>query len=215
MTTDPAAQVGMPYGYSDQTITTAPGYPGRENGTFAYSQFRRNTILSLLAPEYFVTHAQTQLLLAEAALRGYIPGGAAVAATYYANGVLAHMEQMKDYDAAVVNIPADQQQAYLLEPGVAFNPDTGLKQINEQYWVASLSNWTEAWANFRRSGYPQLAPVNYPGEDPAVKTASAGGFIRRLTYPAREKSVNTQQVETATRRMGADNLGTRVFWDKS
>jgi hypothetical protein len=215
MTTDPAAQVGMPYGYSDQTIVNAPGYPGKENGTFAYSQFRRNTILSLFAPEYFVTHAQTQLLLAEAALRGYIAGGATAAATYYANGILAHMDQMKDYDATVVNIPAAAQQAYLLEPGVVFNPATGLKQINEQYWVASLSNWPEAWANFRRSGYPQLAPVNYPGEDPTVKTASAGGFIRRLTYPAREKSVNTQQVDAASLRMGGDNLGTRLFWDKN
>lgn len=214
MTTDPAAQLGMPYGYSDQTITNAPGYPGKENGTFAYSQFRRNTILSLLAPEYFVTHAQTQLLLAEAALRGYIAGGAAAAATHYATGIQAHMDQMKDYDPTIVNIPADQQQAYLSEPGVVFNPDAGLRQINEQYWVASLSSWTEAWANFRRSGYPQLAPVNYPGEDPSVETATAGGFIRRLTYPAREKSVNTQQVEAATSRMGPDNLGTRVFWDK-
>jgi hypothetical protein len=213
MNADPAAQVGMPYGYSDQTIVNAPGYPGRENGTFAYSQFRRNTILGLLAPEYFVTYAQTQLLLAEAALRGYIPGGVAAAATYYNAGILAHMEQMKDYDATVVNIPADQQQAYLLQPGVAFNPDTGLQQINEQYWVASLSSWQEAWSNFRRSGYPLLAPVNYPGEDPSVQTASAGGFIRRLTYPAREKSVNTRQVEAASSRMGGDNLGTRLFWD--
>ena len=213
MTTDPAAQLGMPYGYSDQTIANAPGFPGRENGTFAYSQFRRNTVLSLLAPEYFVTHAQTQLLLAEAALRGYIAGGAAAAATYYATGIGAHMDQMRDYDPTVVNIPAEQQQAYLLGPGVAFNAATGLQQINEQYWVASLGSWPEAWANFRRSGYPQLTPVDYPGEDPTVETARAGGFIRRLTYPAREKSVNTRQVEAAASRMGGDNLGTRVFWD--
>lgn len=215
MTTDPAAQRGMPYGYSDQTIVNAPGFPGRENGTFAYSQFRRNTLLSLLAPEYFVTHAQTQLLLAEAALRGYIPGGPAAAASYYNAGILAHMEQMRDYDPTVVNIPMAEQQAYLLQPGVAFNPANALQQINEQYWVASLSNWTEAWANFRRSGYPQLAPIRYPGEDPSVQTASAGGFIRRLTYPAREKSVNSQQVEAASQRMGGDNLGTRVFWDRN
>ena len=123
------------------------------------------------------------------------------------------MDQMRDYDPTVVNIPADQQQAYLLGPGVAFNPATGLQQINEQYWVASLGSWPEAWANFRRSGYPQLAPIDYPGEDPTVETARAGGFIRRLTYPAREKSVNTRQVEAAASRMGGDILGTRVFWD--
>lgn len=214
MNEDPAVQVGMPYGYSDVTLVNAPGYPGKENGTFAYSQFRRNTILKLEAPEYFVTFAQTQLLLAEAAKRGYIEGGDAAAATYYETGIIAHMNQMKDYDATIINITPEQQQAYLLQPGVAYSPDTALKQINEQYWVASLRSWSEAWANFRRSGYPQLAPINYPGEDPSVKTPSAGGFIRRLPYPAREKSVNAANVAEATARMGGDNLGIRVFWDK-
>ncbi|GEO02879.1 hypothetical protein AAE02nite_05430 [Adhaeribacter aerolatus] len=214
MNADPAAQVGMPYGYSDVTLVNAPGYPGKENGTFAYSQFRRNTVLKLEAPEYFVTHAQTQLLLAEAAKRGYIAGGDAAAATYYENGIRAHLNQMKDYDATIINITPEQQQAYLLQPGVAYNSGTALKQINEQYWVASFRSWSEAWANFRRSGYPQLAPINYPGEDPSVKTQSAGGFIRRLPYPAREKSVNSANVAEATTRMGGDNLGVRVFWDK-
>jgi len=45
-----------------------------------------------------------------------------------------------------------------------------LEQINEQYWVASFLIWGEAWANFRRSGYPHLSPINYPGADPSVKS---------------------------------------------
>ena len=120
---------------------------------------------------------------------------------------------MKDYETTIINITPEQQQAYLLEPEVAFDPARALEQINEQYWVASFRNWSEAWANFRRSNYPQLQPINYPGEDPSVKTPAAGGFIRRLTYPAREVSVNSTSVQEAATRMGGDNLGTRIFWD--
>jgi hypothetical protein len=55
-----------------------------------------------------------------------------------------------------------------------------------------------------------LAPNTYPSADPAV----AGGFVHRLVYPVREKSVNTANYNEAVTRMGADNLATRVFWDK-
>src|SRR4051812_14623106 len=60
-------------------------------------------------------------------------------------------------------------------------------------WVSSFLNGSEAWANFRRSGFPALAPNPYPSADPAVK----GGFIHRLVYPVRERSVNTANYNEA------------------
>ncbi len=54
-----------------------------------------------------------------------------------------------------------------------------------------------------------LTPNPYPSADPSV----AGGFIHRLVYPAREKSVNTDNYNNAVTRIGGDNLGVRVFWD--
>ena len=72
--------------------------------------------------------------------------------------------------------------------------------------------WQESWTNFRRSGYPQLSPINYPGEDPFV---SAGdGFIHRLIYTLKEYSINTVNVNEAVTRMEGDKLGVRIFWDK-
>ena len=50
----------------------------------------------------------------------------------------------------------------------------------------------------------------YPSADASVK----GGFVRRLVYPVREKSVNAENYSAAVARMGADDLATRVFWDK-
>lgn len=201
--TNPDDQQGQPYGYNENTLSTAPGYPGRTGSAFLYSQINRRTLGRIDAPEFLITYAQTQLLLAEAAVRGWYN---ADPAELYRNAVRGHMQQLSRYDASVM-ISEEAQTAYL-----AANPfelGSALQQINTQYWVASFLNGAEAWANFRRSGFPDLAPNPYPFADPAV----IGSFIRRLVYPVREKSVNTNNVNEAISRMGADNLAVRLFWD--
>lgn len=214
--TNPEDQQGMPYGYDDTNIATAPGFPGKIGTAFAYSQFNRRTVLQLDRPEFLVTYAQTALLLAEAVHRGYISGGEAAAEEYYEEGVRAHMEQMEAYSGvtedAIINITPEETAAYLAQPEVAYDPARALEQINEQYWVASFLQYHEAWANFRRSGYPDLEPINYAGQDPSVNDLG-GGFIRRLPYPLRERSVNTANVDEAIARMGGNTLGNPVFWD--
>jgi hypothetical protein len=57
-----------------------------------------------------------------------------------------------------------------------------LQQINEQYWVAGFMDENECFANWRRSGYPVLTPVNYPGN------VTGGTIPRRFTYPQTEAS---------------------------
>lgn len=202
--TDPANQNGMPMGYDENTIVNDPLYPGKSGAAWKYSQLNRKTVAKIDVPEFFITYSQTQLLLAEAAERGWISG---TAESYFNTGVKAHMDQMKQYDV-LATVSADKQDAYLLAN--PFDPAKALEQINTQYWISSFENGSEAWANFRRSGYPALLPNPYPGADPAV----AGGFIHRLVYPVREKSVNTVNYDEAVSRMGEDNLATRVFWDK-
>jgi hypothetical protein len=203
-------QEGMPYGYNESSIATAPGYPGVIGSAFKYSQFNRATVFRIDAPEFLVSHAQTQLLLAEANVKGFITGGNAK--DLYEAAIKAHMTQTPLY--GTVNITTDQQNAYLQQPEIAYNAARAIEQINKQYWVVSFRNWAEAWANFRRSGYPQLSPVNFPGRDPSVDANNAGGFIHRLPYPLREKSVNTANINEAITRMGGDNFSVRIFWDK-
>jgi Starch-binding associating with outer membrane len=202
--TNPANQEGMPYGYNESTISTAPGFPGKTGAAYNYSQLNRRTVARNDVPEFFITNAQTQLLLAEAAFRGFITGDPA---GFYDAGVRAHMDQMKQFDASAV-IATSAQDAYLLVN--PYDPAKALEVINTQYWIASFLNGSEAWANFRRSGFPALTPNAYPSADAAVK----GDFVHRLVYPVREKSVNTDHYNEAVARMGADNLATRVFWDK-
>ena len=200
----PADQAGMPFGYSEATIANDPNYPGKSGAAWKYSQLNRTTVAKIDAPEFFITYAQTELLVAEATQRGWVTGS--VAALYEA-GVRAHMNQMAQYDVSATISTASQDAYMLANP---FDPANALKQINTQYWIASFQNGSEAWANFRRSGFPVLAPNTYPSADPAV----VGDFIHRLVYPVREITVNTVNYNAAVSRMGPDNLATRTFWDK-
>ena len=202
--TTAASQSGMPFGYNESTIATAPGYPGKTGAAFNYSQLNRRTVAKTDATEFFITYAQTQLLLAEAASKGFVTG---TPATLYETGVRAHMDQMRQFDASA-SISAAAQTNYLVAN--PYNATRAPELINTQYWIASFLNGSEAWANFRRSGYPALASNPYPAADPVVK----GDFIHRLVYPVREVSVNAINYNAAVARMGADNLATRIFWDK-
>lgn len=124
---------------------------------------------------------------------------------YYDAGVTVHMQQMVTYDANSAVAAADITTYLTNNP---FNPAFAMQQIGTQYWIASFLNGPEEFANFRRTGYPALAPNPYPGKE------ITGPFIRRLSYPTSEVSVNTSNVQAAIARQGADNLEIRIWWDK-
>nr|WKN39008.1 SusD/RagB family nutrient-binding outer membrane lipoprotein [Tunicatimonas sp. TK19036] len=197
------AQVGMPQGYDNTTIPPVAEADGLAS-LFAYSQLDRRRLGDPEAPSFLVTYAQTQLLLAEATFRGWAQGDAAA---IYHSGIEANMQQFAEWPGDT-EITQDEIDAYLqahpLEAGME------LEQINTQYWVASFLIGPEAFANFRRSGYPEVAPNPYPGSD--LKNED---FIRRLTYPDSELTVNKQNVDAAIGRQGPDILDTRVWWDKN
>ena len=202
--TDPDDQIGMPMGHDNATIVPVAESLGLAS-FYDFTQADRLRMAGRFAPVFFVTAAQTQLLLAEAKVRGWITTATTAEAFYHA-GIRAHMEQLASYGAASAVASADID-AYIAAHPLAADNATAFEQINEEYWVASFLNGPEAFANFRRSGYPDLAPNPFPGKD------IAGDFIRRLTYPNSEISVNTDNVNVAIARMGADDLDTRVWWD--
>lgn len=81
------------------------------------------------------------------------------ATTHYANGVRAAMECLALYGVGG-ETSSGAIYAYLTaNPNDASN---AVEQINEQNWVATLLNEYESLANWRRTGYPNLTPVNYP-----------------------------------------------------
>ncbi len=205
-TTAAADQIGMPMGYDNGTITARAGADGLAS-FYDYSQVDRRRMAKNTAPVFFVTAAQTQLLLAEARFRDWITTG--TAAQYYQNGIAAHMDQLATYDAGSAVSPSNR------DTYIAANPLTAgqeLQQINTQYWVASFLNGPEAFANFRRSGFPTLTPNPYG--QPNNPDVPNGTFIRRLTYPTSELSINSTNVNAAITAQGPDRLDTRIWWDK-
>jgi hypothetical protein len=155
-----------------------------------------------------VTNAQTKLLLAEAAFRGWLPAGALTAQQYYEAGVKASMDGLNLFpNVASPAIPTALQDSYLAQPGTAWDPTTALNLINTQYWIECFTNGYEGWSNFRRSGFPTLSPNAWNGN-------LNGGFIRRFSYPLRERDLNFSNYSQAVSSLGGpDNLTTRIFWD--
>jgi len=204
--TDPAKQIGMPMGKDNGTVVAAATADGLAS-FYDYSQADRRRILKVSSPVFLVTAAQTNLLLAEARFRGWITSG--TAAQYFTDGIKAHMDQMATYDVNSA-ITATARDAYT--SATPLTAGTELEQINTQYWIASFLNGPEAFANFRRSGFPALTPNPYG--QPNNPDVPNGTFIRRLTYPTSELSVNTDNVNEAIGRQGPDKLSTRVWWDK-
>lgn len=197
-----SVQIGMPQGYDNTTISTDVAAK-KLASLWDYSQLDRTRMAALNAPSFLVTHAQTQLLLAEAVVRKWATGDVAA---LYAEGIRAHMQQFAMYGAATA-IGEAAMNAYLAAHPLHAGKE--LEEINTQYWVASFLIGPEAFANFRRSGFPVLKPNPYPGSD--LKNEP---FIRRLTYTDAELNVNHDNVQKAIATQGPDLLDTRVWWDK-
>jgi hypothetical protein len=199
-----ANQFGVPIGIVSETLIES--YRGRREGGLNYSQMNIWVVASPAAPDFYVTYAQTSLLLAEAAVRGWVSGSAE---TYYENAIRADMAAYALYPGTTT-ISESEINTYLSQPDVDFSQATTdeerIELINTQYWIVNLRNGTEAFANFRRTGYPALSPNLYNDN-------LNGGFVRRMTYPDREGSANVNYSAAVAAIGGADNLTTRVFWD--
>lgn len=202
--TNLANQYGVPIGVDNYGVLDS--LRGARGTGLDYSQMNVNSVASPAAPDFYVTYAQTSLLLAEAAQRGWVAGSAA---TYYENGIRANMEVYELYPPATP-ISDGAINDYLAHPAVDFSEATTNEEafalINTQYWVVNIRNGAEAFANFRRSGYPALTPN-------PTNPLPGSGFIRRLLYPDREAAANTDNFLAASAAMGGDNFGSRVFWD--
>lgn len=199
-----ANQLGMPNGYDQNgganDISKAPNWPGNIRN---YSTIRGDVMLKLNGATFFQSYAEVELLLAEAAFRGWNVGG--TAAGHYAKGIEASMKQMQQYDAAAIITDAEVSAYLAANP---YDQTKALEQINTQYWAATFLNWYETFANWRRSGFPVLTPVNYPGN------ATGGQIPRRMLYPTSESSANGVNYAEAIARQGANTFLTRVWWDK-
>lgn len=143
-----------------------------------------------------MSYAEVNFILAEAALKGWSAGGDAK--SYYEAGIKASMNTWgvgDDYDS------------YVGGSGVAF--DGTLKQIITQKWIASWTNATEAWCDYRRTGYPELD---------AGPKAKRKKLPVRFIYSSEEANLNAVNYENALKNLETTNFsgpeGANSAWSK-
>ncbi len=184
--------------------TNATGeYKGLEFGTTV--GIPNTTGVSLLgtaiyaqnAPVYLVTYAQALFAKAEAAKRGWIPGGDVEAKAAYDLAIEQSVRQWTGSTTGLSNL--------LTQTEVAYNPARALEQIALQRYVHLFMHGYEAWAEWRRTGYPNNLVT--PGGK-AVPT--------RLGYPDNEDFNNKENYRSAIQRQfgGQNTLYGKVWWDK-
>ena len=88
-----------------------------------------------------------------------------------------------------------------------------LERIITQKWIANFPLGLEAWAEYRRTGYPLLMPVTKNNSGGVVSSTRGA---RRLPYPQRERTDNTENYNSAVRSLlgGQDNMATDLWWAK-
>lgn len=152
--------------------------------------FRENT--SLLDAN-FMTSSETMFLLAEAAERGFID---ADAQQLYENGIKQAFEYWQ------TSIPDN----FLTNSSAAYksNGADPIEQILTQKWLMNIINGYEGWIEYRRTGFPELAPISASLNDDLIPI--------RMPYPNEEAALNAVNYNAAT----VDNnnsINAPVWWD--
>lgn len=175
-------------------------------------------------PGILITAAESYFLLAEAALRGWSTGG--TAKDFYESGIKASFSQWGVSVGEYLNstkVPEsyiDPLNPTFNSPAVstvspkwddATTDEERLEKIITQKWIAGFPEGMNAWAEWRRTGYPKQFPV-LNNESQGVISTELG--VRRLIYTNNEKSNNAEGYAQAVQLLGGPDTGaTRLFWD--
>lgn len=198
-------------GYSDMDIKYLPRAKGGSN-----------------PPIDVMRSSEVYFLRAEGALREWDMGG--TAQELYEEGIRQSLSDRTDasvgeIDAYIssLNTPAayenedfpDWNLSPLSDIPVAWDlmgdMERNLEQIITQKWLALYPDGWEAWAEFRRTGYPKLYPI-LESQNPSIPEDS-GGF-HRLIFVTGELSNNAAAVQSAEGLLGGPDANmTKLWWD--
>jgi len=174
------------------------GAQGQANG---YPSFSHVNPIHLTAdrPWIIMDYTEAEFLLAEAVERSFTVGGTAEA--HYNNAVKASIVYWGGTTA--------QADAYLAQPSVAYATafSDWKQKIGTQAWLAYWLRGNALWNSYRRLDYPRLyAPPDYLQEIDRVPV--------RLFYPSSEQTLNADNYEAASLKIGGDSPLTRLFFDE-
>ncbi|HEV7378889.1 MAG TPA: SusD/RagB family nutrient-binding outer membrane lipoprotein [Dyadobacter sp.] len=196
---------------SDESIQKgmSAGINGVKPADFVtYSEPKQTTVLKQDAPLLLFTVAEADFLLAEAALKGWYT--TETPASLYEAGIRAAMRQWDLISGTTGIIPQARVDSYVAAHAFITSGTVAQRteQIYKEFWVGLFPDAQEVYNNYRRTGYPALVPNVYPGN------ATGGRIFRRFLYPISEQTLNRVAYNEAVQRQGADDLMTRIWWDK-
>ena len=168
-------------------------------------------------PMRVMSSAEASFLRAEGALKGWNMGGSAQ--QFYEQGIRLSMEEWGGIDAGAIDAYISSEKTPVAPNDFAQNPAASdipvkfgangadqLEQIITQKWIALYPNGYEAWAEFRRTGFPKIyLPKN--------NDAGTNGYINRLLYPDSEASTNSAELQKGIQLLGTNSIEQKVWWD--
>lgn len=179
-------------------------------------------------PMIWMNAAEVAFLKAEGALNGWAMGGSAK--DFYEEGIRLSFAQWgvggaEDYIADATSTATTYQDpaglnnynGNLSAVTIAWAEDgKGLERIMTQKWIANWRLPNEAWADWRRTGFPVImAPSEAGNKSNGVVDPVKGA--RRLAYPASEGVNNrVNYLEAVSKYLeGPDNMATDLWFCKA
>jgi len=202
-------QMSEDFNGNDNNSNVVPRFQNAANGT---------------EPHTLYTAAETWFNIAEAAVNGWNVGSY-TAKQAYDNGIIESMKQWGVSAGAAAYIASSATPAAFSGPApyaiaplstipVAFGgtADVQREQIGTQKWLALYPSMSgEAWAEFRRTGFPKLYPrINNENPDASTDASS----VKRLIFPPDESTINPGGYETGVQLLGGpDKTSTKLWWN--
>ena len=186
-------------------------------------------------PMHIMSRAESYFLKAVAALRGFVSGDVkslyeegirasfakyGLNAAEYINGETTQIDYVDPHNPANSTPAVNDVPVKYLAGGTK---EQQLQQIITQKWIAGFPEGLNAWAEYRRTGYPKLFPI--PADNNNVQAEYLAGSaaklteigIRRLPFSYDERSANpaglAEGVKILNARGQKDCIDERLWWD--
>lgn len=222
------------------TSGTDGNYYGVRMGASVDSNYPKSTLWSRVNctnsdPLKWMSGAEADFLLAEyylregddAAAKGFYEAGVKRSFSFAsASNVDAYLKGTDGVGSYTDPVTGGNSYGNNLTPvavswGTQSDLEGHLEQIITQKYIAMFPEGMEAWAEFRRTGYPRVIPTATNNSGGLIDTQKQ---IRRLVYPASEYSANNANVKDGVSLLideaaeaasvKEDNGGTKVWWDR-
>lgn len=200
--TNPNSYAGMPYGVPSNGIASNQSAIGRS------SLFSKN-IVKKDYTEMYMEYAEVEFLLSE--VNGWSQSN-------YIKGVTASLEKWGVSDSQIATYLAGLAPA-------------SKETVLTQKYIALFGQPYEAWADYRRTGYPNILLL--PGQTGTYNSAVTVSGVTSTTYvftslisgltdlptrffyPTQVQTLNKTNYESASSAIGGDKMNSKLIWDKN